>query len=45
MRDVPESQRAGEIDLIIGKNRMGTTGIVTCAFQGRKARVVDMPHH
>jgi len=42
---VPESQRAGEIDLIIGKNRMGTTGIVTCAFQGRKARVVDMPHH
>lgn len=41
----PESQRAGEIDLIIGKNRMGTTGVVTCAFQGRKARVVDMPHH
>jgi replicative DNA helicase len=38
----PESPRAGEIDLIIGKNRMGTTGIVTCAFQGRRARVVDM---
>lgn len=39
----PESPRAGEIDLIVAKNRMGTTGVVTCAFQGRKARVVDMP--
>lgn len=39
----PESARAGEIDLIIGKNRMGTTGTVTLAFQGRKARVVDFP--
>jgi replicative DNA helicase len=39
----PESIRAGEIDLIIAKNRQGTTGVVTCAFIGRKAKVIDFP--
>lgn len=39
----PESTRAGEIDLIVAKNRMGTTGTVALVFQGRKARVTDFP--
>ncbi|MFD0386499.1 replicative DNA helicase [Streptomyces stramineus] len=38
----PESIRAGEIDLIVAKNREGSTGIVTCAFRGRFSRVDDM---
>jgi replicative DNA helicase len=38
----PESPRAGEIDLIIAKNRQGPLGTVTAAFQGHYSRVVDM---
>ncbi|MFI0141579.1 replicative DNA helicase [Streptomyces luteogriseus] len=38
----PESPRAGEIDLMVAKNREGSTGIVTCAFQGRFSRIKDM---
>ncbi|OAH10982.1 replicative DNA helicase [Streptomyces jeddahensis] len=38
----PEHERAGEIDLIVAKNREGSTGIVSCAFQGRFSRVRDM---
>ncbi|MDG5807889.1 replicative DNA helicase [Streptomyces ossamyceticus] len=38
----PESERAGEIDLIVAKNREGSTGIVTCGFQGRFSRIMDM---
>lgn len=37
-----ESLRAGEADLIIGKNRNGPTGDVTVAFQGHYSRFVDM---
>jgi len=37
-----ESARAGEIDLIVDKNRQGPTATVTAAFQGHFARVVDM---
>jgi replicative DNA helicase len=38
----PESPRAGEIDLIIDKNRQGPKGTVTLAFQGHYCRIVDM---
>jgi replicative DNA helicase len=38
----PESVRAGEIDLIVGKNRQGPKATVTAAFQGHFSRVVDM---
>lgn len=38
----PESQRAGEMDLHIVKNRMGSTGIVTVAYQGHYARANGM---
>jgi len=38
-----ESPRAGEIDLLVEKNRNGAGGReVTCAFQGHYSRVVDM---
>lgn len=37
-----ESPRAGELDLIIAKNRMGTTGTVTVAFKGHYASAADM---
>ncbi|MFF3127774.1 replicative DNA helicase [Streptomyces sp. NPDC057908] len=37
-----EHERAGEMDLIIGKNRQGPTGTVTVAFQGHYARARDM---
>jgi replicative DNA helicase len=37
-----ESPRAGELDLILAKNRQGATGSVTVAFQGHYARAVDM---
>ncbi|MFC9941237.1 replicative DNA helicase [Nocardiopsis alba] len=38
-----ESPRAGEIDLLVEKNRNGAGGReVVCAFQGHYSRVVDM---
>ncbi|MEV6357974.1 replicative DNA helicase [Streptomyces hydrogenans] len=37
-----EDERAGEMDLIIGKNRQGPTGTVTVAFQGHYARARDL---
>lgn len=37
-----ESPRAGEIDLIVAKNRQGPTAVITEAFQGHFARMVDM---
>jgi replicative DNA helicase len=39
----PESQRAGEADLIIAKHRNGPTATVAVAFQGRYSRFSDMP--
>jgi replicative DNA helicase len=36
------SPRAGEADLIVGKNRNGSTPTVTVAFQGHYSRFVDM---
>ncbi|MGW4222953.1 replicative DNA helicase [Streptomyces bauhiniae] len=38
----PESARAGEADIILGKHRGGERGRVTVAFQGHYARFVDM---
>jgi replicative DNA helicase len=42
----PESPRAGEVDLIVAKNRNGPTGVATVASQLHYARFVDMarPH-
>jgi len=37
-----ESPRAGELDLILAKNRQGVTATITVAFQGHYARAVDM---
>ncbi|MFJ6215041.1 replicative DNA helicase [Streptomyces sp. NPDC092296] len=37
-----ESPRAGELDLIVAKNRQGRTGTVTVAFQGHFSRAKDM---
>jgi replicative DNA helicase len=37
-----ESPRAGEADLIVAKHRNGPTDTVTVAFQGHRARFVDM---
>jgi replicative DNA helicase len=37
-----ESPRAGEMDLIVTKNRNGVTATVTVAFQGRFCRCVGM---
>lgn len=39
----PESARAGEMDLIIAKNRDGATGIVTLATQMHYSRLTNMP--
>ena len=39
---VPESPRAGEVDLCISKNRQGPQATVTLAFQGHYGRIVDM---
>lgn len=36
---------AGELDLIVGKNRNGPTGVVTVAFQGHYARAADMARY
>jgi replicative DNA helicase len=38
----PESPRAGEIDLIIDKNRQGKRCTVTLLFQGHYGRIVSM---
>jgi replicative DNA helicase len=38
----PETDRAGEMDIYVAKNRMGSTGIVTVAYQGHYCRAVDM---
>lgn len=38
----PESPRAGEIDLVVDKNRSGPKGVATLVFQGHFGRVVDM---
>ncbi|MEU0340827.1 DnaB-like helicase C-terminal domain-containing protein [Streptomyces bobili] len=38
----PESPRAGEADLIVGKNRFGPVGVATVAFQGHYARFTTM---
>ena len=37
-----ESARAGELDMIVAKNRMGPTGTVTVAFKGHMSKSVDM---
>ena len=37
-----ESPRAGEIDLIVAKNRNGPLTTITEAFQGHHSRIVDM---
>ena len=38
----PESPRAGEIDLVIAKNRQGPLCTVTLTFQGHYGRIVSM---
>lgn len=38
----PESAHAGEIDLIVAKNRSGREGTVTLAFRGHVAQIADM---
>ena len=38
----PESARAGEVDLIVAKNRQGPQCTVTLAFQGHYGRVVSL---
>ena len=38
----PESPRAGEIDLLVRKNRQGPQCTVTLAFQGHYGRIVSM---
>jgi replicative DNA helicase len=38
----PESPRAGEIDLIVRKNRQGAQCTATLAFQGHYGRIVSM---
>lgn len=37
-----ESKRAGELDLIVAKNRQGPTCTITLAFQGHYSRCMDM---
>jgi replicative DNA helicase len=39
----PETERAGEADIIIAKHRNGPTATVPVAFQGRYSRFADMP--
>ena len=38
----PENPRAGEVDLIVAKNRNGPLCTITAAFQGHYARIKDM---
>jgi replicative DNA helicase len=38
----PESPRAGEIDLIVSKNRQGALTTVTLTFQGHYGRIVSL---
>lgn len=38
----PESERAGEIDVIVEKQRNGPKGTVTLAFQGHRGRAMSM---
>jgi replicative DNA helicase len=38
----PESPRAGEIDLIVAKNRQGPLGTVTLSFRGHYAMCGEM---
>ncbi|WP_435109774.1 replicative DNA helicase [Nocardiopsis synnemataformans] len=38
----PETPRAGEVDIIVGKHRNGPTATVTVAWQGQYARMWDM---
>lgn len=40
--DEPESPRAGEVDLVIEKNRFGPRATVTAAAQMHYSRIVDM---
>lgn len=40
----PESPRAGEIDLIVDKNRSGPRGTAALAWQGHYARAADLAH-
>ncbi|HEY8302744.1 MAG TPA: replicative DNA helicase [Jatrophihabitans sp.] len=40
----PETERAGEADLILSKHRNGPTATCAVAFQGRYSRFVDMPN-
>jgi replicative DNA helicase len=40
----PETERAGEADLIIAKHRNGPTATIAVAFQGRYSRFADMPN-
>lgn len=40
----PESTRAGEIDLLVTKNRQGALCTVTLLFQGHYGRVVSLSH-
>jgi replicative DNA helicase len=37
-----EAKRAGQLDLIVAKNRQGKTSTVTVAFQGHYSRCMDM---
>ena len=39
----PETERAGEADLILAKHRNGPTATCAVAFQGRYSRFADMP--
>jgi replicative DNA helicase len=38
----PESPRAGELDVIVAKNRQGPLTTITVGFQGHYSRAVDM---
>jgi replicative DNA helicase len=38
----PESPRAGEIDLIVAKNRQGPKGVASLAFRGHYATCADL---
>jgi replicative DNA helicase len=37
-----ETDRAGEIDIHVAKNRMGSQGVITLAYQGHYCRATDM---
>jgi replicative DNA helicase len=38
-----ESERLGEADFIVAKNRSGQPGTATVTFQGHYSRFIDMP--